>query len=54
MRLIYAQGFSRSEKEEWRSIIFNNLLGAYKVVLEAMEELNIQFEHETTDVSSAP
>ena len=50
MRLIYAQGFSKPEKEEWRAIIFNNLLGAYKVVLEAMDELDIQFEHENTDV----
>lgn len=51
MRLIYAQGFSKSEKEEWRAIIFNNILSAFKVILDAMEELNIDFEVKENDVS---
>jgi hypothetical protein len=51
MRLIYAQGFSKTEKEEWRAIIFNNILSAYKVILDAMEELDIEFNDKTNDVS---
>ncbi|KAI9889231.1 MAG: G-Protein alpha subunit [Vezdaea aestivalis] len=41
MKLIYAQGFSRTERDEWRSIIFGNLNNAFKVILDAMEELEI-------------
>ncbi|KAI9678038.1 MAG: G-Protein alpha subunit [Caeruleum heppii] len=41
MKLIYASGFSKSEREDWRAIIFSNINNAYKVILEAMEELEI-------------
>jgi hypothetical protein len=51
MKLIYAQGFSKSEKEEWRAIIFNNILSAFKVVLDAMEELGYDFENSENEVS---
>lgn len=51
MRLIYAQGFSKDEKGEWRAIIFNNILSAFKVILDAMEELDIGFENPQNDVS---
>jgi guanine nucleotide-binding protein subunit alpha len=49
MRLIYAQGFSKSEKEEWRAIIFNNILSAFKVIIDAMDELDIEFEFDNND-----
>jgi guanine nucleotide-binding protein subunit alpha len=52
MRLIYAQGFTKSEKEEWRAIIFNNILSAFKVILDAMEELGIEFNNKDNDVSA--
>jgi len=52
MRLIYAQGFSKSEKEEWRAIIFNNILSAFKVIIDAMEELGIEFSNKDNDVSA--
>jgi hypothetical protein len=52
MRLIYSQGFSKSEKEEWRAIIFNNILSAFKVILDAMEELGIEFGNKDNDVSA--
>lgn len=51
MRLIYAQGFSKSEKYEWRALIFNNLLSAFKVIVDAMDELQIPFEDDNTEVS---
>lgn len=50
MRLIYAQGFSKNEKEEWRAIIFNNILTAFRVILDAMEELEIAFEDQFNSV----
>jgi guanine nucleotide-binding protein subunit alpha len=52
MRLIYAQGFSKPEKEEWRAIIFNNILSAFKVILDAMEELGIEFSNKDNDVGA--
>ncbi|KAI9804524.1 MAG: G-Protein alpha subunit [Sarcosagium campestre] len=45
MKLIYASGFTRSEREDCRSIIFSNLNNAFKVILEAMEELDIKLEN---------
>jgi guanine nucleotide-binding protein subunit alpha len=51
MKLIYAQGFSKAEKEEWRDIIFNNILSAFKVILDAMEELTIEFDNKENEVS---
>jgi hypothetical protein len=50
MRLIYSQGFSKSEKEEWRAIIFNNILTAFRVILDAMEELEIPFADQFNSV----
>lgn len=50
MRLIYSQGFSKSEKEEWRAIIFNNILTAFRVILDAMEELEIPFDDQFNSV----
>lgn len=43
MRLIYAQGFSRSEREDWRAIVFNNLLTAFRAILDAMEDFDVDF-----------
>lgn len=54
MRLIYSQGFSKSEKEEWRAIIFNNILTAFRVILDAMEELEIPFEDQFNSVRPLP
>ncbi|RDW81925.1 G protein alpha subunit [Coleophoma cylindrospora] len=44
MRLIYTkEGFSKSEKDEWRLIIFNNILEGLRKSIEAMEEFGIEF-----------
>lgn len=45
MKLIYASGFSRSEREDCRSVILSNLIHAFRVILEAMEELEIPLEN---------
>ncbi len=43
MKLLYAEGFPNSEREEWRATIFSNLINAFKVILDAMEEYGIDF-----------
>lgn len=51
MRLIYTdKGFSKNEKEEWRIIIFHNILDGLRMTVEAMSDFNIPFENENTDV----
>jgi len=52
MRLIYTKdGFSKNEKEEWRVIIFNNILEGLRKIIEAMQDFSIDFEYENTSVS---
>ncbi|KAM0176745.1 hypothetical protein ACHAPF_004602 [Botrytis cinerea] len=49
MRLIYTdKGFSKTEKEEWRIIIFHNILDGLRMTVEAMNDFNTPFEHENT------
>lgn len=51
MRLIYTKdGFTKNEKEEWRIIIFNNILDSLRMVVEAMEEYGVPFAYENTSV----
>jgi guanine nucleotide-binding protein subunit alpha, other len=52
MRLIYTKdGFSKNEKEEWRIIIFQNIIDGLRMIVDAMEEFQIPFEYENTTVS---
>ncbi|KAI9767798.1 MAG: G-Protein alpha subunit [Geoglossum simile] len=46
MRLLYASGFSKNEREDYRCIIFSNILNAFKILVDAMDQLEIQFENE--------
>ena len=51
MRLIYTKdGFTKNEKEEWRVIIFNNILDSLRMTIDAMEEFGIAFTDENTTV----
>lgn len=51
MRLIYTKdGFTKNEKEEWRVIIFNNILDGLRMCIDAMEEFKIDFEYDNTTV----
>lgn len=51
MRLIYTKdGFNKNEKEEWRIIIFNNILDGLRMTIDAMEEFGIDFEYSNTTV----
>lgn len=50
MRVIHAGGFSKQERKNWRSVIFNNLINAFQVILGAMEDQNTAFEDEGNKV----
>ena len=53
MRLIYTKdGFNKNEKEEWRIIIFNNILDGLRMTVDAMDEYGIAFQYENTTVST--
>lgn len=50
MKLIHAAGFSKSERDDYRGIIFGNLLTSLKVILEAMDGYDIKFERRENEV----
>lgn len=50
MKLIHASGFSKSEKDEYRVIIFSNLLNSFKIILEAMEAYEMRFQNPENQV----
>ena len=51
MKLIYAQGFSKSEKLEWKPVVFNNIVQSFRLIQEAMDELRVSFENPENEVS---
>jgi guanine nucleotide-binding protein subunit alpha len=54
MKLIYTKdGFTKNEKEEWRVIIFNNILDGLRMTIDAMEEFGIRFEYDNTSVRTS-
>ncbi|KAF2838315.1 guanine nucleotide binding protein, alpha subunit [Patellaria atrata CBS 101060] len=46
MRVIHTGGFSKSEKKQWRVVIFNNLVNAFQIIFSAMQEQETDFEDE--------
>lgn len=54
MKLIYAQGFSKHEKMEWKPVVFTNILQSFRLIADAMNELNIAFEDPENEASSRP
>ena len=51
MKLIYSQGFSKNEKLEWKPVVFNNIIQAFRQIFDAMNEFEIKFEHEENEAS---
>lgn len=45
MKLINSGGFTDTERKEWRVVIWSNLVQAFIVILKAMEEHGVSFEH---------
>lgn len=43
MKLIHANGFRRSERRRWRAIVYDNLLSAILILLDAMDDAGLSF-----------
>ena len=54
MKLIYAQGFSKNEKLEWKPVIFGNIVQSFRLIFDAMNEMDLKFEIEENEASSHP
>ena len=50
MKLIYAQGFSKTERLEWKPVVFSNVVQSFRTISEAMTELTIKFENPENEV----
>lgn len=51
MKLIYAQGFSKTEKMEWKPVVFTNILQSFRLIFDAMNDAGITFENPENEVS---
>jgi hypothetical protein len=51
MKLIYAQGFNKSERLDFKPVIFNNIIQSFRTIAEAMGELGIEYEFPDNEVS---
>ena len=51
MKLIYAQGFSKNEKLEWKPVIFGNIVQSFRLIFDAMNEMDIKFQNEENEAS---
>lgn len=54
MKLIYATGFSKNEKLEWKPVVFNNIVQSFRMIHDAMKEFNIPFEKPESEVRDNP
>lgn len=50
MKLIYATGFSKNEKLEWKPVVFNNIVQSFRLIHDAMSDMNIAFEKPESEV----
>jgi guanine nucleotide-binding protein subunit alpha len=51
MKLIYAQGFSKTEKMEWKPVVFTNILQSFRLIFDAMNDAGITFENPENEAS---
>jgi len=49
MKLIYAQGFSKTERLEWKPVVFNNIIQSFRLIFDAMQELDIEFQNKENE-----
>jgi guanine nucleotide-binding protein subunit alpha len=54
MKLIYASGFSKSDRDNFRCIIFSNILNSLRMLFTAMETHGLAFEIEENEVALSP
>lgn len=52
MKLIYAQGFSKTEKLEWKPVVFNNIVQSFRLIFDAMNDLGLKLDSEDNEVSA--
>ena len=52
MKLIYAQGFSKTEKLEWKPVVFNNIVQSFRLIFDAMNELGLKLDSDENEVSA--
>lgn len=50
MKLIYSQGFSKSERLDWKPVVFSNIVQSFRTINEAMSELNYDFDNPDNEV----
>jgi len=59
MRVLYMKdprapdGFSYPERRTWRTVIFSNVLAAMRQAINAMEDFEIDLEHDNNIVSQS-
>ncbi|KAL2268705.1 hypothetical protein VTJ83DRAFT_3551 [Remersonia thermophila] len=53
MKLIYAQGFSKHEKMEWKPVVFTNIIQSFRTIYDAMNDLGIKFENPENEKNMA-
>ena len=53
MRIINAGGFNKSERKQWRAVMFNNLIIAFQTLFTAMQEQETDFEDEENIVCAS-
>ena len=53
MRLINHGAFPKTERKQWRVVIFSNVVHAFQVLIGAMSEHEIEFENSENIVSSS-
>lgn len=51
MKLIYSQGFSKSERLDWKPVVFSNIIQSFKAIFDAMNELGFEFDSPDNEVS---
>lgn len=54
MKLIYSQGFSKSERLDWKPVVFSNIVQSFRTISEAMVELKYEFDTPENEVCVLP
>lgn len=52
MKLIYAQGFNKNERLDFKPVIFNNIIQSFKTISEAMAEMGYEYDSPDYEVSN--
>ncbi|KAK6076828.1 g protein alpha subunit [Seiridium cupressi] len=53
MKLIYAQGFSKNERLEWKPVVFSNVVQSMRLIFDVMNDQSIEFENKDNEKNQA-